>query len=439
MRLDQSTVSALTCPEGRRDCWVFDGELKGFAVRVTAKGTKVFHVRYRYAGQVRSLPVGQWGHVTATQARRLALKALGEVAAGHDPWGERRTEVAAARAQKQERDRQTQADAFTLTALIDSWEAIGLREASATHRKEAPRALRRALTPLLARSAHAVDAGEAQKQIDLLAAGKPVMARRTRDYARAAFNWAVKRRLVATNPFATVVVEAKERSRDRRLSDLELAAAWQAAGALHYPFGPFLRMLILTLQRRGEVAAMRWEELDADLATWTIPRERAKNRKEHVVHLAEPARAILRALRQQAASPLVFTTDGVTPIAGFSRAKVQLARTAARQKRAASDTLPESDESDEIQLGWRLHDLRRTGVSVMAQLGFAPHIADRILNHVQGSIRGVAAVYQRHEFLAEREAALKAWADYVLTAAGERPAKGNVVKLRRAAKRATLK
>lgn len=204
-----------------------------------------------------------------------------------------------------------------------------------------------------------------------------------------------------------------------------------------YPFGPFFRLLLLTLQRRTEVAEMRWEEISPDLTTWTIPAERTKNNKAHIVHLSEPARHVLAALHRQtnpktgAISTYVFTNTGRTPISDFSGAKERL------EKLIEADPAKNSSGKEVCALpapGWRLHDLRRTGVTVMARLGIGPHVADRVLNHVQGTIKGVAAVYQRHEFLKEREIALDRWAVHVLElgeGAALDGASGKVVSLRR--------
>ena len=159
-----------------------------------------------------------------------------------------------------------------------------------------------------------------------------------------------------------------------------------------------MRLLLLTAQRRDEVAAMRWSELSPDLAVWTVPKERAKNGRAHLVHLAPQARAVLAAVPRVKGRDLVFTTSGRAPVSGFAKAKERLDRLSGVRD-------------------WRLHDCRRTAVTWMAGAGFPPHVADRLLNHVEGAIRGVAAVYQRGEFLPERRAALEAWAGHVLACA----------------------
>ena len=158
------------------------------------------------------------------------------------------------------------------------------------------------------------------------------------------------------------------------------------------PYGGIVEFLALTAQRREEVAGLRWDEIDLAQRVWTIPKARTKNAKAHMVHLSMQALTVLK--RADRKGPVVFTLLGTKPFQDFTHAKRRL------------------DQLSGVT-GWRLHDLRRTCVSGMARLGVAPHIADKILNHQAGTISGVAAVYQRHDFLAERRAALDEWGAHV--------------------------
>jgi integrase len=176
------------------------------------------------------------------------------------------------------------------------------------------------------------------------------------------------------------------------LDDEELTRIILGARQIGGPYGGIVEFLALTGQRREEVARLQWEELDLAHRIWTIPKSRTKNAKAHVVHLSEQSLAVLT--RADRNSLLVFSLLGTKPFQEFSRAKRVL------------------DQLSGVT-GWRLHDLRRTCVSGMARLGVAPHVADKILNHQSGTISGVAAVYQRHEFLAERRAALELWGAHV--------------------------
>ena len=163
---------------------------------------------------------------------------------------------------------------------------------------------------------------------------------------------------------------------------------------------------------------MRWSEVSADLAVWTIPAKRAKNGAAHVVHLAPEARAVLAGVPRFAASDYVFTTTGTSPVSGFSKAKVRLdAAVAAARAEAAATCGAEA----ETMPAWRLHDFRRSAVTWLAgpPHRFPPHVCDKLLNHVATTgLSDVGRVYQRAQFLAEREAALEAWAQHVV-ACGE--------------------
>jgi integrase len=181
-------------------------------------------------------------------------------------------------------------------------------------------------------------------------------------------------------------------ARDRILDDRELANVILATRKIGGPYGSIVELLALTGQRRQEVAGLRREELDLAQRIWIVPKARTKNAKAHIVHLSKQALAVLKRADQR--EPLVFSPLGTKTFQNFTHAKRLL------------------DQLSGVT-GWRLHDLRRTCVSGMARLGVAPHIADKILNHQAGTISGVAAVYQRHEFLSERHGALERWGTHV--------------------------
>jgi integrase len=222
--------------------------------------------------------------------------------------------------------------------------------------------------------------------------GSPIMANRVLAAVRKFFNWCIGRGILEVSPCSGITAPAREQARHRVLSDEELALALQAARQIGFPFGSIVEVLTLTGQRRDEVGRTGWEHLDLRRKIWVIPGEHAKNGKPHLVQLSRPVLSLLDTVPKT--GELVFSSDGETVFQGYSKAKTRL------------DGL--SGVKD-----WTLHDLRRTVVSGMARLGVAPHVADKILNHQSGTISGVAAVYQRHEFLKERERALQLWGDHV--------------------------
>jgi integrase len=240
----------------------------------------------------------------------------------------------------------------------------------------------------------------------IVSRGAEVQANRTLARLRALLNWAIEKDRVAASPIARMKLPTQEKTRDRVLSDDELRWLWQACEEAGWPFGPLVKLLILTAQRRNEVAGMTWAEVDFAKGLWTIPRHKAKNDRVHEVQLSEAAIAVLRSL-PRIGDGLVFTTTGETAVSGFSKSKRRLDAAMLRAKRLELG----AHNGDAIP-GWTLHDLRRTAATGMARLNFPPHVVDKVLNHVSGAIRGVAAVYIRFAYLDERRAALEAWGRY---------------------------
>jgi integrase len=168
-------------------------------------------------------------------------------------------------------------------------------------------------------------------------------------------------------------------------------------------------MLLLTGQRRGMVQRMAWDELDLDRRTWTVGAAKMKTGKPHEIALNDLAMEVLAEARPITASAngLVWTNDD-RPLGDFAHSKSKV--DAAMAEIAGKPIAP-----------WHIHDLRRTMTHALAAMGFAPHIADRVLAHSQGTIHGVAAVYNRYEYHAERRDALAAWGRKVEAIVGQRP------------------
>lgn len=372
----------------------------------------------------RTVSLGTPESLAPDAARAAASRIKGEVLAGGDPIAERRAAAEARRAVQAEAEARAAEEAFTFGALVDAWGNAREGDRRASYLAVAISALHRHFTEWLLRPASSLTTVEAVRALDRIKqeAGA-VAANRALSYARAAFGWAVKRQTLVANPFRGIERPAREVARDRVLMAEEVGAIYRAAGTLPASYGAFVRVLLLTLQRREEVAALRWDELSADLTTWTLPAERAKNHRQHIIHLAEPVRTILAGMPRRRGCPFVFPADSGKPVSAFSLAKRKLDAAILAERAAGGQEPPALP-------GWTLHDFRRAGVTALADRGVAPHVADRLLNHVQGTIRGVAATYQRAAFLNERKAALEAWAAHVIAAAegGEKPS--NVVPLR---------
>lgn len=376
---------------------VFDAAEPGFGVRVTADGKRVLLFQYRYGKLVRRHRLGVWGGLSVAKARREAERLRGLVRSGRDPVAEdRAAKTEAARADREARAAQRQ-EVFTFERLVHAWETKGVAHRRPSYVSDATARLRSYFAPWLNRPAASITRAEAIEAVDRVEIERgTISARRGLAYARAAYGWAEKRTMLDANPFRGIAAPGKENPRDRVLSLAEVGAIWRAAGTLGPVYGGFVKLLLLTLQRLEEVAGMRWSELSEDRSIWTIPGERAKNGRAHVVHLVPAAQDVLGAIPRFKSSPFVFV-GRKGRIGGFSHMKRWLM------------TAMEA-EGAPVGVDWRFHDFRRTGVTVLANMGTPPHVADKLLNHVTGAIQGVAAVYQRAEFLAERKAALEAWA-----------------------------
>jgi len=440
MKLNDRVVADLTCPEGAKDRVVADAAVPGFRVRVQANGTRTFLFAYKLGPVSRRVPLGTFGEVTTAAARKEAERLRGEVRAGRDPWGERKATTVATLAAEREARAKREDAAFTVGALIDLYAAKHVATLRPATQRDVLSRLRLHLAPIKAKPATAIGRREAAAVVDRAAKAGETTARRVRDYARAMWGWAQGRGTLpdgAPNPWEHAPAPGRDVPRERVLSGEEVGHVWRAAGTLPQPYGPMNRFLLLTLARREEATAMTWGEVAADLSAWTQPAARTKNGKAHVVHLSESARAILRALlgaeegkplpARPKADRLVFGIPGNKAVTSHSWVKRALDKAIATAREEAATGAGAG--TPDLLPHWTLHDYRRSGVTWLAGNGFPPHVADRLLNHIQGTIKGVAAIYQRGEFLEERARALDAWGAHVVACGEAQPAAVNVAVL----------
>jgi integrase len=237
--------------------------------------------------------------------------------------------------------------------------------------------------------------------LDELVERGPVMANRTLSALKTAFSWKMKRdEALLRSPCEGVDDPAAETTRDRVLSDAELAALWRAADADGFPFGPMVKLLILTGCRRDEVRKAPWAEFDLEKRLWLIPGQRVKNGRDHAVPLSDSAMAVLEVLPRVRGGNLLFTTTGATSISGIAAAKERLHAAMTRELGAEPPR-------------WTLHDIRRTVVTGLQALGFPMEVTEAVVNHKSGTLAGIASVYARHGFAIEKKQALDAWARHV--------------------------
>lgn len=362
---------------------IWDDELKGFHLRVSARGVKTYAVVYRNAaGKQRWLTLGRHGVLTPYEARNLAKQHLGAVAAGEDPAAEKKdkrqsrrnvqensfkTVVARYLADRQTELRQTTIRTYTivLNNVPEAWQS---KPVSDIARKDVMAFLD-----------------------TLKAAGKLPMARLNLLVLSAFFGWCLDRELISVLPAMRIKL-APSKARERALSVHELRGVWAACGKLGGVKGDVVKLLMLCGQRRTETAAMRWQDIEGRV--WTIPGEVAKNHRTHVVPLASEALAIIN--RQPHYGDHVFTFNGSMAMASgtFDLIKREL------------------DKVIEGKIApWHLHDLRRSLVTGLHEHDLAdPHTIELIVNHVGGLRGGIAGVYDRSTRMDARRKALEAWA-----------------------------
>jgi hypothetical protein len=372
-----------------------DTEVKGFVARRLPSGLVSYGLRYRVAGKQRWLALGIHGRVTPDKARKLAKQRAGDVAADRDPGEERR----AARAKV------AQAEANTVNILLDAFLERHVRKNLRTA-KEFERIFDKYVRPRIgSKSIYNLRRRDIAEMLDAIEdENGPVMADRTLARVRKAFNWFSTRDDNFVPPIVRGMARTSvtERARERTLSDDELRAIWRTAEALATPYARMIQVILLTATRLREAADMNRAELNAHRTEWTVPAARHKAKRDFLCPLSRAARGVLGKLPDKGHKGWVFTTDGNTPISGFSKWK------AAFDEGVLSE-LRKIDPEAKLDR-WTHHDLRRTARSLMSRVGCNPDHAERALGHVVGGVRGV---YDRHAFKAEKARVFEALADQI--------------------------
>lgn len=384
--LTDSKLRAMTAPiEGRVEH--LDDKVLGLRVRVSCKGTKTFILRKRNGTKVHNVTLGKYGpRFGLAEARRKARALLNDLEAGKSlpPVG-----ISGARSN-------------TIRALAPTY--LKSKEHLRSHR-EIKRVMDRHIVPELGdRIADAVTRGEVTKFIDSIAEQSPVMARAVHAHLSAFYTWAMPRLDgLPANPCRDAGRPAKPKDRDRVLSDAELVGLWQVSDEEEQPWGAALKLLLLTGARRDEVFNADQAEFDLEAAEWVIPGARTKNGKDHIIPLSTRAMAVVKAIPKSDQSKKLFPAEGnpENGPSGFSKAQ-------ARFRTSLDKKLARTSCED-----WRLHDIRRTVATGLQRLEVRFEVTEAVLNHVSGARAGIAGVYQRHDWKAEKRVALQAWADHL--------------------------
>jgi integrase len=353
---------------------LYDAAMRGFGVRVSTSGAKTWFVMRRVNERMVRYSLGRYPEYSLTEARAAAAAALKQMTEGEHP-----------RADK----------AALFEKVFEEWLARDqAKNRSVTDVRNAM--TKHALPAFRGRPIDSVRKAHVIRLLDkIVDSGSPVQANRVLAYLRRLFNWCVERDLIADNPVAGIKAPAKEVSRERVLSLDELNDVLGAAQRMGYPWGPLVEMLVYTGQRLDEAARTTWDEVDLDSQVWALSGSRTKNGRPHVVHLSAPAMSTVMALPQVDGQAWLFSTSGRGPVRGFSKAKVKL------------------DEESGVT-NWTFHDLRRTFATFTTdKLNISPVVIDKVLNHASGAVKGIAAVYQRGEYLNQRKLAMDAWAAFL--------------------------
>lgn len=369
-----------------------DEELKGFGARMTASGSASYIVQSRLGGReakTRRYTIGGHGSPwTPATARIEAERLLMLVAQGTDP-------VEA----DEERRRQAvdlafsnYADCFAASCRGNGWRTLVQRSL----RLYLKPALSNKLLPKITRAdVVAVFDRMPQEQV---ASRRNVFAVLLR-----LLRWAVSRGDLQNSPMKDMKTPPPVKPRERWLSDAEIGRVWKQAPNCHRCFGPIVRLLLVTGQRREEVTGLKWEELDRGERHWSLPGARTKNREPSTIPLNDLAIAELDLVANGEAWPKcgrVFPTSTGAGFTAYSKGKTKL------------DELISEDGGDDLP-SWRLHDLRRTLATGFQRLGVRFEVTEAVLNHVGGSRSGVAGVYQRHDWRDEKREALRLWNGHI--------------------------
>jgi integrase len=378
----------------------YDRRLPGFGLRLSYNGGKSWFVMTRLHGRLIRVTLGSYPGLSLADARDEARKTTRLTSEGKDP------RLLRSEAKRKRVEEQHNTFAACATEFI----------AKHTERRLRPSTQReylRILTGHDTREWRNKPVAQITKRdvLNVLETmeqrGSPGAAKRALAYLRKFFKWCTERDVIATAPTDRVPRSHPEVKRDRVLSTEELRYVVRAVNEDATIFGRVILLLLLTGQRRAEVAGLRWAELpnlDAEDPVWEIPGERTKNKQFHLVPLSAQVQRIICEMPR--VGPLVFTTTQATPVSGFGKAKARIDRRI-EEIRRASGIAP--------MAAWTLHDLRRTMVTVMNErLGVPPHVVEAVVNHASGLAKaGVAGVYNRALYLDDRRKALESWATLV--------------------------
>ncbi len=402
--LTGAKIKGLKSPE-KGQAEYADKVVSGLRIRVGTSGAKTFIIRKRIGGRVANVTVGRFHdqRFTLADARKKARTLLNDIEGGGDPRTETRKKAGAG--------------SGTVRAQFDDYKKAKAGKRSIA---EIERIFGKYVLPEIGgRLADSINRADMTRLIDGVATGggkpTPVMARAVAAQLSAFYSWAMPRlHRLEINPCRDAGKPDRPKARERVLTNAELKALWTVLEGEGVPWGPSVKLLILTGQRRDEVFSADRAEFDLKAKLWTISGARAKNGKAHLVPLSAAAVALVEGVPEIEGSAKLFPSRSnlENGASGFSK---------------ALERILGAIEKDIGPIErFTLHDLRRTLATGLQRLGVRLEVTEAVLNHVAGTRGGLVGVYQRHEFLEEKRHALKAWAaevERIVTA----KVRGNVV------------
>ncbi|TXN25139.1 site-specific integrase [Methylobacterium sp. WL9] len=393
MRLSRTNFATLKIADGKTERIVFDDALPGFGLRLRAGGKRTWIVQYRIGAKHRRVTFGNAEAVDPEDARKRARDILAKVHLGGDPQGDK----AEARARA----------ALTVAIIAGQYLLTAKKRLRPNSYAEADRYLVRYVAPIGDFPVHGLKRRDVAVWLNEIAEQRgPHAANRARTCLSAMYTWAMRQGYVDANPVIATGKAVEEISRTRVLTQLEICEVWNATQDDDY--GRIVRLLFLTGQRRNEVGAMRWSEIDEAARIWRLPAERTKNGLPHDVPLSDAALAVINGVPVRENRDFLFG-ERAGAFQGWSKSKFAL------DKRIDLQRGWFSGEGAVSVAPWRIHDIRRTVVTHMNEhLGILPHVVEAVVNHITGpSKMGVAGIYNRAIYAGEKRHALNKWAEYV--------------------------
>lgn len=346
-----------------------DAICPGLQLRVTSTGLKTFSLIFRH-GHMQRHTLGRYPRLGLAEARRQAMRLMREVA---------------------ETEKTGKGSLLTFAEMVDSYVDLYLKRNIRSWANTRAILQQESLADFRKRRASSITKKDVVAILDLLVErGTPHAAVNLLGKLRAMFNWAVGRDMLVANPCTGIKPPTKTTQRDRVLTDVEIAAVWNACDKAPQPFGAMVRMLMLTGARRNEIANMRRSELVGDI--WTLPAERSKSGRANALPLPPTAIAILTSLPDHGVNSYIFSTTGGE----------KAASNFAKNKRALDEASGTS--------GWTLHDLRRTARTKLSEIGVDRDTARRIIGHAGDALD---ETYDRASHESAKRAALAHLAGHI--------------------------